>query len=145
MPKDVYISSDDMLLCLGKLRDRREVAVKRFHEETEKTFKQFMNEIDILSHLQHQNLVSLYGCYYRDNNKLLLLVYEYVSHGSLSKHLHGSSGTKLPWLTRLTIAIETASALAYLHDSGTIHRDVTTSNILLDENFPVKVGDFGLS
>ncbi|KAJ1387748.1 Serine-threonine/tyrosine-protein kinase, catalytic domain [Sesbania bispinosa] len=128
----------------GKLRDGREVAIKRFHEETDKTVMHFMNEIDILSDLCHQNLVSLYGCSPQDSNEHLL-VYEYVSCGTLSFHLHGSSGTKLQWFTRLNIAIETATALVYLHDSGIIHRDVKASNILLDESFMVKVADFGLS
>ena len=103
-----------------------------------------MKEIEILSLLHHKNLVSLYGCSSRHSKKHLL-VYEYISNGTLSKHLHGPSSEKLSWLTRLNIAIETATALVYLHDSGIIHRDVKGSNILLDENFTVKVADFGLS
>jgi serine/threonine protein kinase len=133
-----------LYLCLGKLKDGREVAIKRFHEETEKTIQQFMKEIEILSHLHHQNLVSLYGCSSRHSNKHML-VYEYISNGTLTQHLHGSSCSKLSWLTRLNIAIETANALVYLHDSGIIHRDIKGSNILLDEKFSVKVADFGLS
>jgi len=74
-----------------------------------------------------------------------MLVYEYISNGTLTKHLHESSGGKLPWHTRLNIAIETAAALVFLHDSAIIHRDVKGSNILLDENFTVKVADFGFS
>ncbi|TKY44738.1 serine/threonine-protein kinase [Spatholobus suberectus] len=130
----------------GKLHDGREVAIKRFHDEneTEKTIKQFMKETEILSLLHHQNLVSLYGRTSHHSNKNML-VYEYISNGTLSKHLHESSSAKLPWHTRLNIAIETATALVYLHDSGIIHRDVKGSNILLDENFTVKVADFGLS
>ncbi|KEH26992.1 tyrosine kinase family protein [Medicago truncatula] len=128
----------------GKLKDGREVAIKRFHEETEKTINQFMKEIEILSHLHHQNLVSLYGCSSRHSNKHML-VYEYISNGTLTQHLHGSSFSKLSWLTRLNIAIETANALVFLHDSGIIHRDIKGSNILLDESFAVKVADFGLS
>ncbi|KAK7314587.1 hypothetical protein VNO77_33113 [Canavalia gladiata] len=128
----------------GKLRDGRKIAVKRFHEEANKTVKQFMNEINILSFLHHQNLVTLYGCSQQDSD-VHLLVYEYVSYGTLSKHLHESSSCNLPWLNRLNIAIEAATALEYLHDSGIIHRDVKASNILLDENFVVKVSDFGLS
>ena len=133
-----------MPLCLGKLEDGREVAVKRFHEERDKTNKQFRKEIDVLSLLHHQNLVSLYGCSSRHSNRHLL-VYEYISNGTLSMHLHGSSGGKLSWLTRLNIAIETAIALVYLHSSGIIHRDVKASNILLNQDFTVKVADFGLS
>ncbi|KAK7291406.1 hypothetical protein RIF29_06522 [Crotalaria pallida] len=140
----VYISYDAMLLVTGKLQDGRKVAVKRFHEVTDKTIKHFMNEVGILSGLRHQNLILLYGCSPPDSNEHLI-VYEYISHGALSKHLHGSFGSILPWLTRLNIAIDTATALVYLHDSGIIHRDVKPSNIILDENFTAKVGDFGLS
>ncbi|XP_061353247.1 phytosulfokine receptor 1-like [Gastrolobium bilobum] len=132
------------IVYYGKLQDGREVAIKRYHDETDKTIKQFMKEIEILSLLDHPNLVSLYGCSSRHSNKHML-VFEYISNGTLSKHLHGSSCGKLPWPSRLNIAIETATALAYLHDSGIIHRDVKGSNILLDENFTVKVADFGLS
>ncbi|KAJ1387750.1 Serine-threonine/tyrosine-protein kinase, catalytic domain [Sesbania bispinosa] len=129
----------------GKLQDGREVAIKRFYGETDKTIKQFMKEIEILCLLQHQNLVSLYGCSSRHSNKYML-VYEYISNGTLSKHLHDESSCgKLAWPTRLNIAIETATALVYLHDSRIIHRDIKGSNILLDENFTVKVADFGLS
>ncbi|TKY44737.1 serine/threonine-protein kinase [Spatholobus suberectus] len=130
----------------GKLEDGQEVAIKCFHDEneTEQTIKQFMKETEILSLLHHQNLVSLYGRTSRHSNKLML-VYEYISNGTLSKHLHESSCGKLPWHTRLNIAIETATALVYLHDSGIIHRDIKGCNILLDENFTVKVADFGLS
>ncbi|XP_029125184.1 probable LRR receptor-like serine/threonine-protein kinase At4g20450 [Cajanus cajan] len=130
----------------GKLRDGREVAIKCFHDEieTEKTIKQFMKETEILCLLHHQNLVSLYGRTSRHSNKHML-VYEYISNDTLSKHLRESSCGKLPWHTRLNIAIETATALVYLHDSGIIHRDVKGSNILLDEKFTVKVADFGFS
>ncbi|KAJ1385250.1 Serine-threonine/tyrosine-protein kinase, catalytic domain [Sesbania bispinosa] len=128
----------------GKLQDGREVAIKRFHEETDKTIKQFMKEIEILCLLKHQNLVSLYGCSSRHSIKHML-VYEYISNDTLSKHLHESSCGKLSWPTRLNITIEIATALLYLHDSGIIHRDIKGSNILLDENFTVKVADFGLS
>ncbi|KAL2321171.1 hypothetical protein Fmac_030140 [Flemingia macrophylla] len=129
----------------GKLKDGREVAIKCFHEDKrEETSKQFLKETEMLGLLHHQNLVSLYGHTSRHSNKHML-VYEYIPNGTLSEHLHGSSNGILPWDTRLNIAIETATALVYLHDSGIIHRDVKGSNILLDENFTVKVADFGLS
>ncbi|GFZ16056.1 protein kinase superfamily protein [Actinidia rufa] len=105
----------------GKLRDGREVAVKRLYEHNCKRVTQFMNEIEILTCLRHQSLVTLYGCTSRHSRELLL-VYEYIPN-----------------------AIETATALSYLHASEIIHRDVKTSNILLDNNFCVKVADFGLS
>ncbi|GFP94653.1 probable serine/threonine-protein kinase at1g18390 [Phtheirospermum japonicum] len=130
----------------GKLTDGRVVAVKRLYENHNRRVEQFMNEVEILARLRHQNLVSLYGCTSR-YSKELLLVYEYIPNGTLADHLHGPrSGPGSPsWAARLNIAVETASALSYLHASGVIHRDVKSSNILLDNNFTVKVADFGLS
>ncbi|KAF5727739.1 putative wall-associated kinase [Tripterygium wilfordii] len=130
----------------GKLRDGREVAVKRLYEHNYRKVKIFMNEVEILTRLRHHNLVTLYGCTSRRSRELLL-VYEYISKGTVADHLHGDRATpgSLPWAIRLSIAIETSSALAYLHASGIVHRDVKTTNILLDDNFCVKVADFGLS
>ncbi|XP_038984722.1 LEAF RUST 10 DISEASE-RESISTANCE LOCUS RECEPTOR-LIKE PROTEIN KINASE-like 1.1 isoform X5 [Phoenix dactylifera] len=132
----------------GKLRDGRVVAVKRLYEHNYRRVEQFMNEVKILSCLRHQNLVSLYGCTSRHSRELLL-VYEYVSNGTVSDHLHGPRAQEggLTWPIRLSIAIETADALGYLHavEPQIIHRDVKTNNILLDDSFHVKVADFGLS
>ncbi|KAK8483287.1 hypothetical protein V6N13_016978 [Hibiscus sabdariffa] len=130
----------------GILRDGRSVAVKRLYENNYKRVEQFMNEVSILSRLRHRNLVSLYGCTSRHSRELLL-VYEYVPNGTVADHLHGHRAKPgaLSKSIRLDIAIETATALSYLHASDTIHRDVKTNNILLDSNFSVKVADFGLS
>ncbi|KAG1347091.1 LEAF RUST 10 DISEASE-RESISTANCE LOCUS RECEPTOR-LIKE PROTEIN KINASE-like 1.1 [Cocos nucifera] len=132
----------------GKLRDGRVVAVKRLYENSYKRVEQFMNEIAILSCLRHQNLVNLYGCT-SHRCRELLLVYEFVPNGTVADHLHGprASERALTWPIRLSIAIETADALAYLHavEPPIIHRDVKTNNILLDACFHVKVADFGLS
>ncbi|XP_060669329.1 LEAF RUST 10 DISEASE-RESISTANCE LOCUS RECEPTOR-LIKE PROTEIN KINASE-like 1.2 isoform X2 [Ziziphus jujuba] len=130
----------------GKLKDGREVAVKRLYEHNYKRVEQFMNEIEILTRLRHRNLVSLYGCTSRHSRELLL-VYEYIPNGTVADHLHGEQAKPglLPWSIRMSIAIETATALAYLHASEIVHRDVKTNNILLDNNFTVKVADFGLS
>ncbi|XP_022025364.1 LEAF RUST 10 DISEASE-RESISTANCE LOCUS RECEPTOR-LIKE PROTEIN KINASE-like 1.2 isoform X4 [Helianthus annuus] len=130
----------------GKLKDGRVVAVKRLYENNYKRVEQFMNEVGILAHLRHRNLVSLYGCT-THHSRELLLVYEYISNGTVADHLHGekSSPGSLKWTTRMSIAVETASALVYLHASDVVHRDVKTNNILLDNSFTVKVADFGLS
>ncbi|KAI5559280.1 hypothetical protein BDE02_17G099400 [Populus trichocarpa] len=130
----------------GVLKDGRVVAVKRLYENNMRRAEQFMNEIEILAHLRHKNLVILYGCTTRHSHELLL-VYEYIPNGTVADHLHGrqSNSGLLTWPVRLSIAIETASALAYLHTSDVIHRDVKTTNILLDNDFHVKVADFGLS
>ncbi|XP_050943531.1 LEAF RUST 10 DISEASE-RESISTANCE LOCUS RECEPTOR-LIKE PROTEIN KINASE-like 1.3 isoform X4 [Cucumis melo] len=130
----------------GTLKDGRTVAVKRLYENNYKRVEQFTNEVEILSKLQHPNLVKLYGCTSRQSRGLLL-VYEYISNGTVADHLHGKQANSglLTWSVRLKIAIETANALAYLHGKDIIHRDVKTNNILLDNNFKVKVADFGLS
>lgn len=142
------VFSQSSFCYLGELRDGRTVAVKRLYGKNYKRVELFMNEVKILSHLRHQNLVSLYGCTSHHSHELLL-VYEFIPNGTLADHLHGSRATEriLTWSMRLNIAIETADALAYLHavEPPIIHRDVKTTNILLDCSFHVKVADFGLS
>ncbi|XP_056165204.1 LEAF RUST 10 DISEASE-RESISTANCE LOCUS RECEPTOR-LIKE PROTEIN KINASE-like 1.2 isoform X2 [Syzygium oleosum] len=131
----------------GKLQDGREVAVKRLYEHSYRRVKQFMNEVEILTRLRHKNFVSLYGCTSRHSRELLL-VYEYISNGTVADHIHSqraNSSPTLPWRIRMNIAIETATALTYLHASAVVHCDVKTKNILLEKNFGVKVADFGLS
>ncbi|KAK0575246.1 hypothetical protein LWI29_035964 [Acer saccharum] len=130
----------------GILRDGREVAVKRLYEHNYKRVEQFMNEIKILTLLRHKNLVLLYGCTSCRSHGLLL-VYEFIPNGTVADHLYGDRATSclLTWPIRMNIAIETATALACLHASDIIHRDVKTNNILLDNKFCVKVADFGLS
>lgn len=128
------------------LADGRVVAVKRLYENNFKRAEQFINEVEILTRLRHQNLVTLFGCTSRRSQELLL-VYEYIPNGTVADHLHGKRAKSglLSWPVRLKIAVETADALAYLHKSDIIHRDVKTNNLLLDNDFHVKVADFGLS
>ncbi|CAN0913697.1 LEAF RUST 10 DISEASE-RESISTANCE LOCUS RECEPTOR-LIKE PROTEIN KINASE-like 1.3 [Linum grandiflorum] len=133
----------------GELDDGRAVAVKRLYENNMRRTEQFMNEIEILAKLRHKNLVTLYGCTSRHSRELVL-VYEYISNGTVADHLHGNRRTQsgssmMTWRVRMNIAIQTADALSFLHASDVIHRDVKTNNVLLDENFNVKVADFGLS
>ncbi|CAO2204772.1 unnamed protein product [Urochloa humidicola] len=140
----------------GIMRDGSTVAVKRLYKNSYKSVEQFQNEVEILSRLRHPNLVTLYGCTSPRSSRDLLLVYEFVPNGTLADHLHGGARggasspapPPLPWHVRLGIAVETASALNYLHavePRQVVHRDVKSNNILLDEGYHVKVADFGLS
>ncbi|KAL0645518.1 hypothetical protein Bca4012_043809 [Brassica carinata] len=108
----------------GVLKDGRAVAVKRLYERSLKHVEQFKNEVEILKSLKHPNLVILYGCTSR-HSKELLLVYEYISNGTLADHLHGDRAESRPlcWSVRLNVAIETASGLAFLHASEAV--DIT--------------------
>ncbi|MCH94165.1 wall-associated receptor kinase-like 14-like, partial [Trifolium medium] len=130
----------------GKLHNDEFVAIKKIRHRDTNSVDQVMNEIKLLSSVSHPNLVRLLGCCIEEGEQIL--VYEYMPNGTLSEHLQRERGKGLPWTIRLTIASETANAIAYLHSSihpPIYHRDIKSSNILLDYNYKSKVADFGLS
>lgn len=131
----------------GKLRNGEWVAIKRInHRYDTDSIEQVMNEINLLSSVSHPNLVRLLGCSVDKDDQIL--VYEFMPNGTLAQHLQKERGNGLPWPVRLTIATETAQAISYLHSAMNppiYHRDIKSSNILLDYNFKTKVADFGLS
>ncbi|KAK9277012.1 hypothetical protein L1049_006551 [Liquidambar formosana] len=131
----------------GKMKDGKEVAVKIMADLSSHGTKQFVTEIALLSRIHHRTLVSLIG--YCEEEEQCILVYEYMHNGTLRDHIHDSVNHKrLDWLARLFIAEDAAKGLEYLHtgcNPSIIHRDVKTSNILLDINMRAKLSDFGLS
>ncbi|XP_073057879.1 wall-associated receptor kinase-like 14 [Primulina eburnea] len=131
---------------VGKLHNDERVAIKKLRSRDHDSVEQVMNEIKLLSSVSHPNLVRLLGCCIENGEHIL--VYEFMQNGTLSEHLQRERGSVLPWTIRLTIAAETASAISYLHSAMNppiYHRDIKSSNILLDSNFNSKVADFGLS
>uniref|UniRef100_A0ACD5Z9J8 Uncharacterized protein n=1 Tax=Avena sativa TaxID=4498 RepID=A0ACD5Z9J8_AVESA len=132
----------------GVLADNSVVAIKKSKMMEEAETKEFAREMLILSQINHRNVVKLLGCCLEV--EVPMLVYEYVSNGTLYQYIHGGKGldADTPLDTRLRIAAESAEALAYMHTSASppiLHGDVKTANILLDSTLTAKVTDFGAS
>eukprot|EP00250_Pteridium_aquilinum_P033834 c643_g1_i1 orf=149-2941(+) len=128
----------------GVLPSGEIVAIKKAQARSLQGVAEFKNEIELLSRVHHKNLVCLVGFCFEER----MLVYEFVPNGTLHESLSGRSDVLMDWKRRLTIALGSARGLAYLHTEANppvIHRDVKSSNILLDQNFVAKVADFGLS
>ncbi|KAK8710092.1 hypothetical protein V6N13_145432 [Hibiscus sabdariffa] len=132
----------------GRLINGTEVAVKKLLNNLGQAEKEFRVEVEAIGHVRHKNLVRLFG--YCIEGVHRMLVYEYVNNGNLEQWLHGEiwqHGT-LTWEARMKVILGTAKALAYLHEAvepKVVHRDIKSSNILIDDEFNAKVSDFGLA
>nr|VDD07445.1 unnamed protein product [Brassica rapa] len=134
----------------GRLKDGKIAAIKVLSAESRQGVKEFLTEINVISEIQHENLVKLYGCCVEGNHRIL--VYNYLENNSLDKTLlaggYIKSGIQFDWRTRSRICIGVAKGLAFLHEEvrpHIIHRDIKASNILLDRDLSPKIADFGLA
>jgi hypothetical protein len=140
-----YGASSTVYKCTSKTS--RPIAIKRIYNQYPSNFREFETELETIGSIRHRNIVSLHG--YALSPFGNLLFYDYMENGSLWDLLHGpGKKVKLDWETRLKIAVGAAQGLAYLHHDCTpriIHRDIKSSNILLDGNFEARLSDFGIA
>ncbi|KAK7401677.1 hypothetical protein VNO78_13348 [Psophocarpus tetragonolobus] len=133
----------------GRLKDGKVAAIKVLSAESRQGVKEFLTEINVISEIQHENLVKLYGCCVEKDNRIL--VYNYLENNSLSQTLLGGrhhNNIYFDWRTRCRICIGVARGLAFLHEEvrpHIVHRDIKASNILLDKDLTPKISDFGLA
>ncbi|KAF0898537.1 hypothetical protein E2562_008129 [Oryza meyeriana var. granulata] len=132
----------------GHLINGTEVAIKKLFNNIGQAEKEFKVEVESIGHVRHKNLVRLLG--YCVDGSYRMLVYEYINNGNLEQWLHGTMSQYgvLTWEARIKIILGIAKALAYLHEGiepKVIHRDIKSSNILIDKDFTGKLSDFGLS
>ncbi|KAL0345528.1 UNVERIFIED_CONTAM: Receptor-like protein kinase THESEUS 1 [Sesamum radiatum] len=124
------------------------LAIKKPHAESYTSTEEFRNEVKLLSKVKHDNLVGLVGfCEETGPKAAKVLIYEYVTNGSLLDYIMGRGGRSLTWRERVQIAIGAAKGIAHLHEGispSIIHRDIKPSNILIGEGYEAKVSDFGL-
>lgn len=147
LPENLIGKGGSSQVYRGFLPDGKELAVKIL-KPSDDVLKEFVLEIEIITTLHHKNIISLLGFCFEDGN--LLLVYDFLSRGSLEENLHGNQKNPLvfSWTERYKVAIGVAEALEYLHNNDgqpVIHRDVKSSNILLSEDFEPQLSDFGLA
>ncbi|XP_004289287.1 PREDICTED: probable receptor-like serine/threonine-protein kinase At5g57670 [Fragaria vesca subsp. vesca] len=146
LPENMVGKGGSSHVYRGHLSDGKELAVKILKPSAD-ILKEFVHEIEIITTLNHKNIISLYGLCF-DNN--LVLVYDFISRGSLEDNLHGNKkdGNSFSWHDRYNVALGVAEALNYLHngcEEPVIHRDVKSSNILLSDDFEPQLSDFGLA
>ncbi|XP_051128304.1 cold-responsive protein kinase 1 [Andrographis paniculata] len=132
----------------GKLKSGEMVAIKVLSPESRQGLREFLTELQVISDIEHENLVKLYGCCVEENQRIL--VYKYLENNSLAQTLLGSGRSNIyfDWRTRAKICIGVARGLAYLHEEVRpyiVHRDIKASNILLDRHLSPKISDFGLA
>lgn len=130
----------------GTLKNGNIIAVKKLALSSSRAKADFESEVKLISNVHHRNLIRLLGC--SNKGPELLLVYEYMANGSLDRFLYGERRGALNWKQRFEIIFGTARGLAYLHEQFhvcIIHRDIKSSNILLDDDFQPKIADFGLA